>query len=91
MAGVLIGSQPPTHRAKVLIDGQPSTHQAMVSATIVSFLYTFILILLNKYILFVIEIRANKVNRKKIHIFCLIVASMLGYTLGATMINLPII
>jgi len=48
--GVLIGGQPPTHRARVLIDGQPLTHQARVSATIVRFLYTFILILLNKYI-----------------------------------------
>jgi len=91
MAGVLIGGQPPTHRVRVLIGSQPQTHQAMVSPTIISFLYTFILILLNKYILFFIEIKANRVNRKnKIHIFCLIVALMLGYTLGATMMNLPL-
>jgi len=50
--GVLIGSQPSTHRARVLIGGQPLTHQTMASATIISFLYTFILIPLNKYILF---------------------------------------
>jgi len=91
MVGVLIGGQLPTHRARVLFNGQPSSHQAMVSITIVNSLYTFILILLNKYILFVIEIKTNRVNRKKIHIFCVTVASMLGYTLGATMINLPII
>jgi len=65
MAGVLIGGQPLTHRARVLIGGQLLTHQAMVNATIISFLYTFILIPLNKYILFFIEVKANRVNRKK--------------------------
>jgi len=65
MARVLIGCQPPTHRARVLIGGQPPTYQAMVSTTIISFLYTFILIPLNKYILFIIEIKANRVDRKR--------------------------
>jgi len=65
MARVLFGGQPSTHRARVLISGQPPTYQVMVSATIISFLYTFILIPFNSIFYFFIEIKANRIDRKR--------------------------
>lgn len=56
----------------------------MVSAATVDYLYSLILIPFNEYIVFL-----TSSNREKIHLFCLVVASLLGYTLGAILVGMP--
>jgi len=69
--------------AGLLISCLLMTHRGTI-LIFVNYLYGVILIHCNEYI-----INANR-NEKKMHMFCLMVASVLGYRLGATLVGRPV-